>query len=138
MREARCSITWASLFFQHFSTLYHYSFRSLGGPKSQTNSSRFLGGMHSVDIATCPTSQVLGDGKAKPIQAGFLVECIPWTLRSTHKSNRTRCQKVRQTTSLFKAISFRLKGLHVRPIQSQSAKERSVILSNIPFIYLIE
>ena len=74
MLEARCSITWASLFFQHFSTLYHYSFRSLGGPKSQTNSSRFLGGMHSVDIVTCPTSQVLGAAKAKPIQAGFLVE----------------------------------------------------------------
>ena len=41
-------------------------------------------------------------------------------------------------TALFKATSFRLKGLHVRPVQSQSAKERSVILSNIPFMYLIE
>lgn len=45
------SITWASPF---FSTLYHYSFKSLWGPKGQANSNRFRAGMHCVDIAKCP------------------------------------------------------------------------------------
>ena len=51
---AKFSVTWASLF---FSTLYHYSFKSLCGPKGQTNSNRFLAGMHSVDIAKYPLPQ---------------------------------------------------------------------------------
>ena len=39
------------------STLYHYSFTSLWGPKGQTNSGKLLSGMHSVDIAKYPFSK---------------------------------------------------------------------------------
>ena len=102
--------------------------------------------------STTTLSEVLGAPKAKPIQAGFLVECIPLTLQRARLRKSWGTEKTNQfkqvswwnafhghcEASLFKAISFRLKGLHVRPVQSQSAKERSVILSNIPFMYLIE
>ena len=81
------------------------------------------------------TLSVLGAPKAKPIQAGFLVECkVPAKVTAPVAKRYVK----QHATALFKATSFRLKGLHVRPVQSQSAKERSVILSNIPFMYLIE
>ena len=42
------------LAFLLLSTLYHYSFTRHRGPKGQTNSRKFLAGMHSDDIAKCP------------------------------------------------------------------------------------
>ena len=45
------------LAFLLLSTLYHYSFTRHWGPKGQTNSRKFLAGMHSDDIAKCPLAK---------------------------------------------------------------------------------
>ena len=108
--------------------------------------------------STTTLSEVLGAAKAKAIQAGFLVECIPLTLQRARRRKSWGPQKPNQfkqvswwnafrghcqvpakltapvakryvkqhATACFEATSFLLKGLHIRPVQSQSVEEREV------------
>ena len=87
--------------------------------------------------STTTLSEVLGAPKAKPIQTSFLVECIPLTLQRARLRKSWGTEKTNQfkqvswwnafhghcEASLFKAISFRLKGF-ARQTRSISVGQR--------------